>query len=109
MAGWCQRVTLITDLQMAFKVSPPDKHLHVVAICAFLCVQGIYPWFACWWHGSRSATRLEGVCGQLDGFTYQVPCSCRKTAAECIEGGRSDEVAIERALEFCQKVRQCVA
>jgi len=56
----------------------------------------------------RSAKWLEGVCGPLDEFTYQVACYCTKRAEECVNGGTFDEVVIERALEICQKVRECV-
>jgi len=98
----------MADSQMAFKVSPPDKHRHAVRIWAFERVSGTCPWSACWWHGSRSAKWLEGVCGPLDEFTYEVACSCTKKAEERGNGCTFDEVVIERVLEICQKVRECV-
>jgi len=55
-----------------------------------------------------SAKWLEGVCGLLDEFTYQVACSCTKEAEEWVKGSKFDKVVIERAIEICQKVRECV-
>jgi len=108
MAGRLRQLTLMADLQMVFKVSPLDKHPHAVRIWAFERVYGACPWSVCWWHGSRSAKWLEGVCGPLDEFTYQVACSCTKKAEEWVNGGMFDEVIIARALEICQKVRECI-
>jgi hypothetical protein len=90
--------------QMVFKVSPWDEHRHAGNIWRFERVWGACPWSLCWWHGSRSANWLEGVCGLMDEFTYQVACSCTKNAEEWVNGGACDEVVIERALEICQKV-----
>jgi hypothetical protein len=106
-AGRWRWLALIANLQMAFTVSPPDKHRHAVMIWAFEHVEGACLWSACWWHSSRSVKWLEGVCGLLDEFTYQVACSCTKKAEERVNGGTIDEVVIERALEISQKVREC--
>jgi len=98
----------MAESQMAFKVSPPDTHRHVVKIWVFEPIYGACPWSVCWWHGWRSAKWLEGDCGLLDELPYQVACSCTKKAEEWVNGGTFDEVVIERGLEICEKVREWV-
>jgi hypothetical protein len=108
MASWWWWLTLMADSQMAFIISPLDRHTHGCSKHAFEGVQGASPWCGHWLRISMWAKWLQFVCGPLNELTHQVACSCTNHAEEMVSGSTFNEVIIERVLKICQKVRECI-